>query len=208
MNLVLNYRNFARFAYGIWVECRKAEFVRSNANLKQKWLRDVGCFDVGSLETAMKATHSTRYQIFHYKLVTRIITTNRFLKIINLRDDDKCTFCDQETETLVHMFWFCPNVQTFIFEVSSYLRSQYQINLIFEPKMWFFLGGLTAIESLIVTLAKLVIHEARLAGRIPNVVHLSNKLRREADIEKAAARASNNQGSFETKWGCLGRILQ
>ena len=74
--------------------------------------------------------------------------------------------------------------------------------------MWFFLGGLTAIESLIVTLAKLVIHEARLAGRIPNVVHFSNKLRREADIEKAAARASNNQGSFEMKWGCFGRILQ
>ena len=208
MNLVLNDRNFARFAYGISVECRKVEFVQSIEKQKQKWLRDVGYFDGGSFETVMKATHSTRYQFFHYKLVNRIITTNRFLKIINVRDDDKCTFCDQETETLAHVFWFCPDVQTFISEVSSYLQSQHQINLIFEPKTWFFLGGLTSIESLIVTIAKLVIYEARLAGGIPNIIHFSNKLRREAEVEITGARLRNNQKSFETKWGSLGRILQ
>ena len=118
------------------------------------------------------------------------------------------TFCDQETETLAHVFWFCPDVQTFISEVSSYLQSQHQINLIFEPKTWFFLGGLTSIESLIVTIAKLVIYEARLAGSIPNIIHLSNKLRREAEAEITGARLRNNQKSFETKWGSLGRILQ
>ena len=115
MNLVLNDRNFSRFAYnGISVESRKVEFVQSIEKLKHKWLRDVGYFDGGSFETVMKVTHSTRYQFFHYKLVNRIITTNRFLKIINVRDDDKCTFCDQEIETLAHVFWFCPDVQTFI----------------------------------------------------------------------------------------------
>lgn len=209
MNLVLNDRNFSRFAYnGISVESRKVEFVQSIEKLKHKWLRDVGYFDGGSFETVMKVTHSTRYQFFHYKLVNRIITTNRFLKIINVRDDDKCTFCDQETETLAHMFWFCPDVQAFISEVSSYLRLQHQINIIFEPKTWFFLGGLTSIESLIVTIAKLVIYEARLAGSIPNVIHFSNKLRREAEVEITGARLRNNQKSFETKWGSLVGILQ
>ena len=93
MNLVLNDRNFARFAYGIFVDSRKVEFVQSIEKQKQKWLRDVGYFDGSSFGTVIKATHSTRYQIFHHKLVNRIITTNRFLKIINPRPAGGGKYC-------------------------------------------------------------------------------------------------------------------
>ena len=145
--------------------------------------------------------------MFHYKLVNRILTTNTFLKIINVRDDDKCTFCKQGVETLSHLFWECIEVQTFITQVTSHLKSQYQITLQVDIKTWFFLENLSAIETLIITLVKLVIYESRLGEKIPNVTHFKNKLKREAEIEKTAAMLANKKEKFEAKWGSIERIL-
>ena len=44
---------------------------------------------------------------FNFKLLHRRLPTNCFLKKVGLRDDDKCTFCNKETENLMHLFWRC-----------------------------------------------------------------------------------------------------
>ena len=104
------------------------------------------------------------------------------------------------------MFWFCTKVQMFINEVASYLR-HYDITVQINKKTWFFLTNLNAMEALLITLAKLVIHEARLNEKLPNITHFRNKLKYEAEIEKTAARLGNRQEIFEKKWGSLRRVL-
>ena len=208
MNLVMNHPNFTRFSYDTIVKCRQIEFSRSKDKQRQKWIRDTGCFAGGSFAELMTVTRSTRTRMFHYKLINRILATNQFLKIINIKDDDSCTFCTQEIETLTHIFWHCEKVQLFINHVKSDLRAEYQIILPVNVQNWFFLTDLKAIEALIVTLAKVVIYEARLGEKLPNVVHFKNKIRQEAEIEYTAARSSNKTELFEKKWGSLRRILQ
>ena len=57
------------------------------------------------------------------------------------------------------------------------------------------------IETLIITLAKMVIHEARMNETQPAVTHFCNKLKNEEEIEHNAARLANKQDIFEKKWG-------
>ena len=208
MNLVMNHSNFPRFAYDTFVDCKKSEFAQTNERQRQKWIRDIECFVDNSLVEVTIATSSTSIRMFHYRLINRILATNRFLKMINIKDDDRCTFCSHETETLAHMFWYCDNVQLFLQQVISNLRTEYHFELEIDPKSWFFLTDLSPIETLIVTLAKIVIYRARLDDRVPNARHLKNKLKREAEVEYTAARISCNLKKFETKWGSLKRILQ
>jgi len=52
------------------------------------------------------------------------ISTNNFLKKIGLVNSEKCTFCQRETETLVHLLWECPKIQSFWISLSLWLQSR------------------------------------------------------------------------------------
>ena len=203
INVVMNHPKFARFAYETALKHRLNELDQTNALQEQKWIRDVGCFEANSFVNVIKVTNSTRIRMFHYKLVNRILTTNRFLKIINVKDDDMCTFCQREPETLSHMFWHCAKVRFFINNLTSDIMARYKINLRINIEAWFFLTNVSAIEGLIITLAKLVIYDARHKESLPNIIHLRNKLKYEAEIEHTAARLGNKLYIFENKWGPL-----
>ena len=52
-------------------------------------------------------TKSTKIIIFHFKFLHRRLPTNSFLHKIAIKDNDLCTFCKEETDTLLHLFWQC-----------------------------------------------------------------------------------------------------
>ena len=58
-------------------------------------------------------------------------------------------------------------------------------------------------EICIITLAKMVVYEARLKEVCPNFIHLKNKLKMEIKIECHAARQNNKLDKFENKWKSL-----
>ena len=53
--------------------------------------------------------------VFQFKLLHRRLATNSFLTKINLKDNEQCTFCQNDTETLIHLFWNC-NVSTLFWQ--------------------------------------------------------------------------------------------
>ena len=52
-----------------------------------------------------KCIYETKLRWFQYRINQRILSTNTFLHKINISDSDKCSFCHQEPETLVHLFY-------------------------------------------------------------------------------------------------------
>ena len=54
---------------------------------------------------AFERTKSSKLRVFNFKFLRRRLSTNDFLYKIGLSDNDKCTFCKRETETLFHLFW-------------------------------------------------------------------------------------------------------
>ena len=60
---------------------------------------------------AFECTKSSKLRVFNFKFLHHRLSTNDFLYKIGLSDNEKCTFCERETETLFHLFWNCESTQ-------------------------------------------------------------------------------------------------
>jgi hypothetical protein len=58
---------------------------------------------------------------FQFKILRRIIVTNKYLNLCKIKSTDKCSFCGSQTETIEHLFWQCQKVHTFWQDVYAFL---------------------------------------------------------------------------------------
>ena len=58
-------------------------------------------------------TVKTIYRAFQFKFLHRKIATNVFLYKIGIKQTVSCSFCEEQKETLVHLFWTCKYTQNF-----------------------------------------------------------------------------------------------
>lgn len=86
---------------------------------QEKWCVDCSlqCSKTIDWEMAYKlpfcSTKSTKLIIFQFKLLHRRLATNDFLNKIGIRENDICTFCRTEKESLFHLFWSCSGTSCF-----------------------------------------------------------------------------------------------
>jgi len=73
-------------------------------------------------------TKSSNFIIFNLKLLHRRLPTHSFLKKVGLRDDDKCSFCNEETENLIHLIWRCEKAKKFWETYFKWMQS-FQLSL-------------------------------------------------------------------------------
>ena len=46
----------------------------------------------------------SKLKVFQYKLLLRILPTNRLLRLMKIRQSGLCSFCDKETESIKSSF--------------------------------------------------------------------------------------------------------
>ena len=83
------------------------------------------------------STKDTKIIIFQFKLLHRRLATNDYLNKIGIRDNDICTFCRTEKESLFHLFWSCIETSCFWQDFIKWLAEN-QIKLksnIFPPNV-------------------------------------------------------------------------
>jgi len=77
---------------------------------QQKWKNDL-CTEEQVTEinwkSAYTCTKSMKLRCFNFKLLNRRIATSVFLCKAGMYPTDHCTFCKQEPETLLHLFFKC-----------------------------------------------------------------------------------------------------
>ena len=66
-----------------------------------------------SENTTATCTKATKLIIFQFKLLHRRLATNDFLNKIGIRENDICTFCRTEKESLFHLFCSCSETSFF-----------------------------------------------------------------------------------------------
>ena len=81
------------------------------------------------LPKTVNVDHKTKE--LQYKILNNYLNTNARLKRIKILDDDLCSFCNEEAETLEHLFLSCAHVRKFWNEfLGWYLQfSQTEINI-------------------------------------------------------------------------------
>ena len=199
--------SFHRIAYKTYMDKINTKMKSVNEHLVRKWTRDIGSFTEDSLLDVIQTTNSTYIRCFHFKLENRIISTNVFLNIIGILDHDKCSFCGQEKEKIIHLYWHCHKVQYFIQQIDTKIFvPTWQEHIKNNPNKWFFPQG-SKIQVLVITLAKLIIHESRLKFCQPTVAHLIKRLKLEAEIENFKSKLTGKENSYNAKWHCLNHLF-
>ena len=104
-------------------------YLKDNSYLTQKWEMDLS----QSLENlivwqnrflmSFQATLDTKIRTFQFKFLHRRIATNSFLCKIGVKTSPTCNFCNDESQTLLHLFFLCKEVSLFWTELSSWLKN-------------------------------------------------------------------------------------
>ena len=166
--------------------------------IKNKWIRDIESFEPLSVLNVKKSVSASRYTSFQFKLVMRILTTNTFLKIIRVQENDMCTFCQESRETLMHLFLTCSCVDKLWNEIERYLI-EYGMGRLNKSKKIFGDGNNELITH-IVTITKYVIYDARRRSMRPCFNHVKASLVRDFITERYVAKKNENMEKFKKKW--------
>ena len=80
-----------------------------------------------------QCTLDSKMRAFQYKILLRIIPTNKYLKLCKITDNDNCYFCDNDIETIEHLFYFCPIVKAFWDKLAEKMKPYLDITSHLEP---------------------------------------------------------------------------
>ena len=168
---------------------------------ERKWYRDIGGMYEGTLRDIRLSTKNTYLQSFHYRVVSRIISTNTFLYRIGKSESAICTFCNLHDETLCHFLWECAVVKEYIKEI-TFLKDKCDIATTFTSQSWFFprISEESKLNILIITIAKAVIFRAKYKETSPSIQHFLSALKLEAQKENESTKGEKNSEEFCKKW--------
>ena len=107
--------NFCKLAYNILIE-RQASLPHRNQN---KWISYFQAYAVEEIDWSTTyslpflCTRESKLRDFQFKLIHRRISTNRYLFRVGLSPNEQCSFCENTSESLLHVFWKCPKTKVF-----------------------------------------------------------------------------------------------
>ena len=202
LSLLHKKQKVSRIAYDAFVAHLRKKYEKSQEKLEGKWMRDINFFQEGSMQNVKTATKNTYVQTFHFRLISRIISTNTFLHIIGKAEDDLCTFCHSQTETLHHLFWGCVETQTFIAKITNTLSTHFEFECQIEEKLWFFPNKdeCSELQIILNLIAKITLYSSKQHTQKPSVKQFLNNLKMEAEKEFHSARLENKLDKYKEKW--------
>ena len=195
---IISHKQGNKYIYNTLLH-NKHKNVRNN--WESGWELELGQIDWLEVYRLNRELISVAYQTLQYKILTKIVITNRLLYQLRIVETSKCDRCRESVDTIMHRFWSCPIVKLFWTEVRLYLQNIGVIQNIsvFNPKM-VILGN---IESPIVNHV-LIIVKSMIARKYPLSVKLfSALLKRDMEKERYIATKQCEIRDYDRKWGKL-----
>ena len=149
-------------------------------------------------------TLDIRTIFFQYKLLNRIVYTNKLLYKIKLSDTSLRTFCGEYEESLEHLFLHCRFSKNFWMQIVSWLNdlnvtitkfkdSEIMLGYTNESPHWSFLNH-------ILIIGKQVLYSSRLTKSKPLLSQFIVKLKHIERIEHYVAKNGDRFSFHEKKW--------
>ena len=166
----INCRSSIKFLYQV---LKEKEFIAPTLK-KDKWEIYLGeiisekCWKF-YYENASNCTKETKLIYFQYRILMCIVATNSFLHKLKLVENDLCTFCKSERETIPHIFYDCVHTIAFWGEFVKWysaIENNYKIS-----KKSVLLRNVegSCLENFLILLAKKHIYYARSQGQKPKI---------------------------------------
>ena len=158
---------------------------------------------------AVNFTNDSKLKLFQIRLTHRILSTNTFLFKIGLSTSQLCSFCKDEPEETIHLYWSCKLVQSFwsslfylINQSSDFIVNYNRENILFGkfegPKL----------INLIISLGKYHIYRRRLVKCLPCLEYFKIELLHYYKIEKYIFRTKCQLQDFNNRWTHMAYLFQ
>ena len=159
-----------------------------------------------NLKQIFKLPHSivveSYVKAFQYKVINSILYTNTKLYKIGFRTNDLCTFCDNQPESLTHLFYHCSRSKQFWIEFELYwcLISNQRIRLCLENVLFGILTEnacpLLQLLNYFIIIGKLYLWDCRSKQILPNIYGFRAKIIAKYETEEKIS----NKEFFKRKW--------
>ena len=162
------------------------------------WERELGQIDWKEIYKLNKCTSElTTYTAFQYKILTRIVVTNRLLQSMGIKSSFLCDRCNLSADTITHRFWTCQEVQIFWKSVEALLLDMRIQGISVLNKKTILLGCLKSLAvNHIIMLGKIMI-----AKRLPlSITFLLTMVKIDIQAEKAIASKRGKTTNYDNKW--------
>ena len=217
--------------FKLCIEGKKVNF----QNLKSKSLYDSFVSKISSIPTAQKkyneafSTHTfqldwekiyllpfkttldTKLREFQYKILNRILYTNKMLFKFKKVDSPLCDFCEKELETIEHLFFHCTKVSMFWNDLKSVLDS-FNITIRFDIMNVLFgildTDNISILVNYIILESKYFIYRCKLNKGCLCVSLLVDKFKKTLQTERFIAKRNNKIHFHDKKWKPLLPLIQ
>ena len=217
--------------FDLRIEGRKINF----QNLQSKSLYESFVFKISSTPTAQKKyneafnTHTsqldwekiyllpfkttldTKLREFQYKILNRILYTNEMLFRFKKVDSPLCDFCENELETVEHLFFLCTKVRIFWEDLKAVLNSlNISVDLEIKDVLFGILdtSNINILVNYIVLESKHFIYRCKLNKGSLSLRLLVDKFRKTFQTERFVARKNDKLDFHDKKWKPLLPLIQ
>ena len=154
------------------------------------------------LQIPFKSTQNTKLRWFQTRINHRVLGTNKFLYRIRKSDNNLCTFCEGEEETIEYLLWECNDVQNLLNNFEEFVSETLHITFSFQ-KQNFILGMIAGkqTENLILLQIKYYIYTMRCINKQLSLHGLVSSVKNCILTNKEIACSKNNLEKFRNLWG-------
>ena len=183
---------------------------------KSAWIREL---NVGmsieeflsSFRHLYRITNVNKYRSFQYRILNRAIICNRKLFEWKIIESPVCVSCNNDCETVEHIFWGCEDVKSLWSDLNQYVLKRFQHGLSLSYRNIMFnqvceKGNQTCVTNFLCLFTKQYIYQKRCVKGLKNFVELERRLCKVESMEKYIAIANNMYSKHIKKWeGCTYR---
>ena len=148
---------------------------------------------------------------FQYKILHRILGTQKLLHQMGKSDSDKCLLCQSSTESLVHLFSLCPKVAQIWQDLSNWIKERTNINIKFDS-FKIIMGYLNRENfflpiNTIILVTKYYIYSNTRTKQCLNIADLQMKVKEVYNEQNLVAKLNCSENKFEEKWLSFNKLL-
>ena len=154
-----------------------------------------------------KVTLDTRLRIFQYKILHNVLYLNKILHKFKKIDSPRCSFCDKEDETPLHLFFSCPRSKDLWNQLCNFFSHDLHLPLLTPQSSIFGFYKNDYQHSVLINhlilIYKIYIYNARNNRKLV-FESLISKIKNVKEIE---TKTTTNHQKFQYKWRLLENIL-
>ena len=147
-----------------------------------------------------QCSSDTKLRWFQYRLLHRIIPTNRYLHLLKITTFDKCDFCHEYIETIDHLFYFCTHAAKIWNKLQMLLNKAGMQIVIMDISTVLFGANFARELNLIIILVKQFIFDCKLRKKIPRQENLLMFLRDYFVLQKNILLRNMKISEWEKFW--------